>query len=256
MDLKLKGRTALVTGSTRGIGRSMVELFAAEGTNVALTARNPDQVEATVAALEAMGVKAFGRAEDQSDGEATERFIRDVAEEFGGIDAYISNASSLATGNSLEAWQSNFSVDMLGAVKAAELVWPYLEAAAERHGDSSFIAISSMAATQVNAPDAYSAIKAGLVTFTKGLARMGAPKGVRANTIAPGMIYIEDGAWGHMQREMPELFDQMLAANPTGHMGKPQDVAAMAVFLSSPLSAFTTGANIIVDGCVSVNVNF
>ena len=92
-------------------------------------------------------MKAFGRAVDQGDSEATKTFILDVAEEFGGIDAHISNATSTAESHSAEAWESAIAVDLMGAVNASKAVWPFLEAAAARYGDSSFLAISSNAAS-------------------------------------------------------------------------------------------------------------
>ena len=256
MDTKLSGRTVLITGGTRGIGRATAELFAAEGANVAIMARNATQVEEAVTAVKATGVKAFGRAVDQADGEATKQFILDVAEEFGGIDAYISNATSAAESNSAEAWQNAIAVDLMGAVNASKAVWPFLEAAAARHGDSSFLAISSIAAKHVDAPDAYASIKAGLITFTKGLARIGGAKGVRANNISPGMVYVDDGFFGKLKREAPDEYEQMLAVNPGGRMGRPDEVAAAAVFLSSPLASFISGANLVVDGAVTMTVNF
>ena len=105
------------------------------------------QGKEAVAALQATGVKAFGRAVDQGDSEATKTFILDVAEEFGGIDAHISKATSTAESHSAEAWESAIAVDLMGAVNASKAVWPFLEAAAARYGYSSFLAISSNAAS-------------------------------------------------------------------------------------------------------------
>src|SRR5204863_3136585 len=99
MDLQLKGKTAVVTGGTRGIGRSIADLFADEGANVAICARNADQVAETVKALEGKGVKAFGEVVDIADGPALQGFIRKAGETLGGIDVLVSNASALVQGN-------------------------------------------------------------------------------------------------------------------------------------------------------------
>lgn len=256
MDMKLRGRTALITGGTRGIGRATAELFAEEGANVAIMARNAMQVEEAVAALKAKGVKAFGRAVDQANADATKQFIHDVAEELGGIDAYISNATSAAESNTLEAWHNAITVDMMGAVTGAAAVWPFLEAAAARHGDASFLAISSIAAKHVSGPDAYASMKAGLITFTKGLSRKGGAKRVRANNISPGMVYVDDGFFGKLKRSSPEEYEQFVAMNLRGTMGQPDELAAAAVFLSSPRASFISGANLVIDGGVTLTVNF
>src|SRR3546814_10110239 len=117
MDLQLRGKTAVVTGGTRGIGRAIADLFADEGANVAICARNAEQVAETVRALEAKGVKAFGSAVDIADGPALQAFIKAAGETLGGIDVLVSNASALVQGSHEKDWQAVFGVDMLGAVR-------------------------------------------------------------------------------------------------------------------------------------------
>src|SRR6185312_8166096 len=120
MDLQLKGKTAVVTGATRGIGRAIAETFADEGANVAICARNAGQIAEAVAALEAKGVKAWGDAVDISDGPALQAFVRKAGETLGGLDILVSNASALVQGNSEQDWQAMFDIDMLGAVRTWE----------------------------------------------------------------------------------------------------------------------------------------
>src|SRR5947199_9863920 len=108
MDLQLKGKTAVVTGASRGIGRAIAELFADEGANVAICARNADQVAETVKALEAKGVKAWGAVVDIADGPTLQAFVRDAGENLGGIDVLVSNASALVQGNTEDAWKAMF----------------------------------------------------------------------------------------------------------------------------------------------------
>ena len=121
MDLQLKGKTAVVTGATRGIGRAIAECFADEGANVAICARNADQVAETARALEAKGVKAFGQVVDIADGPALKAFITKAGETLGGIDILVSNASALVQGNAEDAWKAMFDIDMMGAVRTFEV---------------------------------------------------------------------------------------------------------------------------------------
>ena len=118
MDLGLKGKKAVVTGGSKGIGRAIADTFAAEGADVALCARNPAEVEATVAALKAKGVKAFGRALDVADADALKSWIADAGGELGGIDALVCNVSALAVGDSAETWEKSFRTDMMHTVNA------------------------------------------------------------------------------------------------------------------------------------------
>ena len=256
MDLQLKGKTAIVTGGTRGIGRAIAETFADEGANVAICALNADQVAETVKALETKGVKAWGAVVDIADGPALQSFVRDAAAKLGGLDVLVSNASALVQGNSEKDWQAMFDIDMLGAVRTWEAAKPLLTEAAARTGDACFIITSSVSSVNSDAPSSYGAMKAALIHFAKGVARQNAPNKVRCNVVSPGTVFFEDGVWGNVKRGMPDFFDQMIKRNPTGRMATPEEIAAATVFLASPRSAFTTGANMIVDGAITQRVNY
>ncbi len=255
MDLQLKGKTAVVTGATRGIGRSIAEAFADEGANVAICARNAEQVAEVVKALEAKGVKAFGQAADISHGPAIKAFVKAAGEALGGIDVLVSNASALVQGNAEDAWKAMFDVDMMGAVRTFEAALPFLEKAGER-GDAAFIITSSISAAEADNPNSYGAMKAAQIHYAKGVARENAPKKVRCNVVSPGTVFFEGGVWGNIKAGMPQFFDQMIKRNPTGRMATPEEIAAATVFLASPRSAFTTGINMVVDGAISRRANF
>ena len=256
MDLQLKGKTAVVTGATRGIGRSIAEAFADEGADVAICARNAEQVAEAVKALEAKGVKAFGQAVDIGDGPAIKAFVKAAGEALGGIDVLVSNASALVQGNDEASWKAMFDVDVMGAVRTLEAGLPFLEKAGADKGDAAFIITSSISAAEADNPSSYGAMKAAQIHFAKGVARQYAPKKVRCNVVSPGTVFFEGGVWGNVKAGMPQFFEQMIARNPTGRMATPEEIAAATVFLASPRSAFTTGINMVVDGAISRRANF
>ena len=256
MDLQLKGKTAVVTGASRGIGRSIAECLADEGANVAICARNAEQVAAAVKALEAKGVKAFGQAVDIADGPALKAFVAKAGETLGGIDILVSNASALVQGNAEDAWQAMFEIDVMGAVRSFEAARPFLEKAAAEKGDAAFLITSSISAAETDNPNSYGAMKAAQIHYAKGVARENAPKKIRCNVVSPGTVFFEGGVWGNVKAGAPDFFDQMIKRNPTGRMATPEEVAAATVFLASPRSAFTTGINMVVDGAISRRANF
>src|SRR5471032_3168492 len=118
MDLQLKGKVAVITGASRGIGRSIAETFADEGAHVAICARNAEQVAEAVEALKARGVKVFGKAVVIADGPELRAFVAEAGETLGGIDVLVSNASAFGHGASEPVWRGLFDVDLLGAVHA------------------------------------------------------------------------------------------------------------------------------------------
>ena len=256
MDLQLKGKTAVITGATRGIGWSIAECFADEGANVAICARNAAQVAEAVKKLEAKGVKAFGQAVDIADGAAIKAFVVKAGETLGGIDALVSNASALVQGNGEDAWKAMFDVDVMGAVRTFEAAKPFLEKAADANGDAAFLITSSISAAEADNPSSYGAMKAAQIHYAKGVARENAPKKIRCNVVSPGTVFFEGGVWGNIKAGMPQFFDQMIKRNPTGRMATPEEIAAATVFLASPRSAFTTGINMVVDGAISRRANF
>ncbi len=256
MDLGLKGKNAIVLGGTRGIGRAIAATLAGEGANVAVCARNADQVAATVAELKASGIKSTGGAVDVTDGAALKSWIEAAAKELGGIDLLFSNAGAMAQGGDPASWEQNFRLDVLGAVHAFEAARPFLEAGGEKSGDAAFVIISSISAAQADAASSYGPIKAALIHMAKGLARQYAKKKIRVNVVSPGTVYFKGGVWEMIEKNMPERYNDAMKRNPTGRMATPQDIANAAVFLASPVSGFTTGSNLVVDGAISNRVNF
>ena len=253
MDLGLKGLCAVVTGGTKGIGRAIAETLAAEGANVAICARNGDEVKAEIAALEKKGVRATGRAVDVGDGAALKAFVEASAAALGGIDIVIANVSALAISGDEEGWRKGFEVDLMHSVRAVNAAMPYLE----KSKAAAIVTISSVSGREIDfAAGPYGAFKAALIHYTQGLAYQLAAKNIRANSVSPGNTYFEGGVWNKIKDGNPGLYETALALNPTGRMGTPQEMANAAVFLASPAASFITGTNLVVDGALTRGVQF
>ena len=251
MDLGLKGKRAVITGGSKGIGRAIAETFAAEGANVSFCARNGEEVAAAVASLKKKGVQAFGRALDVTDGAALSAWIGSTAGEMGGIDALVCNVSALAVGNTPETWEKAFRTDMMHTVNAVTAAVPFLE----KSNTASITLISSVSGFEVDfAAGSYGALKAALIHYAKGLSRQLVGKGIRVNCVSPGNTYFEGGIWQMIEKNMPDLFASTLKVNPTGKFGTAEEVANGVVFISSPAASRISGANLVIDGALTVAV--
>jgi NAD(P)-dependent dehydrogenase (short-subunit alcohol dehydrogenase family) len=251
MDLGLKGKRALVTGGTKGIGRAIADTFADEGAGVAICARNHGDVEVAVAALKKKGVPAFGRAVDVTDANALKGWIQASAEALGGIDVLVCNVSALAVGDSPETWEKAFATDMMHTVNAVAAALPFLE----KSGSASIVLISSVSGFEVDfAAGSYGATKAALIHYAKGLSRKLVEQGIRVNCVSPGNTYFEGGIWQNIEKNMPELFASTLQVNPTHKFGTAQEVANGVVFIASPAASRISGANLVIDGALTVAV--
>ena len=253
MDLELAGKVALVTGSTKGIGRGIAERLAAEGCHVGICARNEAEVNQAVDELGAHGVKVAGAAVDVASAESMQSWFDHCAATLGGIDIFISNVSAGGADASEDGWRANFEVDMLATWRGVQLAVPHLE----KSSSGSIVVISSTAALEAFAGAVpYGAVKAALLNYSGNLAQDLAPKGIRVNAVSPGPIFIDGGAWDNIKQAMPEIYEGTVAAIPMGRMGSAAEVADAVAFLASPRSSFTTGTNMVLDGGFTKRLQF
>ncbi|MFC3608793.1 SDR family NAD(P)-dependent oxidoreductase [Stutzerimonas tarimensis] len=252
MDLGLRGKKVIINGGSRGIGRRALEMYADEGCDIAFFSRDAGRVADTVKVLKDKGVQAFGDAFDMNDGAAYEAWLKDAAERLGGCDIFIHNASSSGAQGTMD-WEMSFRLDMMGAVTGCQT----LEEALSGGDGGSVILMSSTAAVETFIyPQAFNAIKAAIITYGKQLSELWAPKNIRVNMLSPGPTEYPGGNWSAIKDAMPELYEKTLSEIPMGRFGSVDDIARAMVFLSSPMSAYTTGTNLVIDGGFTKRVQF
>ena len=238
----LEGKTALITGAARGIGKAIALRFAAEGANIAFTDLAVN--EETQAEIEALGVKAKSYASNAADFAQTEEVVEQVKEEFGSIDILVNNAGITKDGLMLrmseQQWDAVIAVNLKSAFNFIHACVPIMM----RQRGGSIINMASVVGVHGNAGQAnYAASKAGLIALAKSIAQEMGPKGIRANAIAPGFI---DTA---MTQALPEdVRKEWCQKIPLRRGGTVDDIANTAVYLASDLSSYVSGQVIQVDG--------
>ena len=238
----LQGKTALITGAARGIGKAIALKFAAEGANIAFTDLSVN--EETQSEIEALGVKAKSYASNAADFQQTEDVVKQVKEEFGSIDILVNNAGITKDGLMLrmseQQWDAVIAVNLKSAFNFIHACVPIMM----RQRSGSIINMASVVGVHGNAGQAnYAASKAGLIALAKSIAQEMGPKGIRANAIAPG--FIDTAMTQALSEDVRKEWCQKI---PLRRGGTVEDIANTAVYLASDLSAYVSGQVIQVDG--------
>ena len=245
MSFDFKGKRVVVTGGSRGIGRSIALAFAAAGAGVSICARGAQALAATKAEIAAHGGIAHAAACDLADGQAVTRYVGEAASALGGIDVLVNNASGFGASDDETGWAASLAVDVMATVRASQAAQPYLEL----DGGGSIVNVSSISAYRPSVRTTpYGAVKAALVQYTATQAAALARKGIRVNGVAPGSIEFPGGSWERRRSENPTLYNRVLSSIPFGRLGRPAEVADVVLFLASPHANWITGQTIIVDG--------
>ena len=241
----LTGKTAIVTGAARGIGKAIALKFAQEGANIAFTDLVIDEnAEATAKEIEAMGVKAKAYASNAANFEDTAKVVEAIHADFGRIDILVNNAGITRDGlmmrMSEQQWDMVINVNLKSAFNFIHACTPIMM----RQKAGSIINMASVVGVHGNAGQAnYSASKAGMIALAKSIAQELGPKGVRANAVAPG--FIETAMTAQLPEEIRKDWMQKI---PLRRGGQTEDIANVCLFLASDLSSYVSGQVIQIDG--------
>lgn len=250
MDLRLTDKVAILTGSSRGIGKAIAAGLAVEGCRVTLCAREADVLEQAAAELRKTGAKVLAVIADLSRPEDPARVVEETVRAFGRVDILVNNVGGArAAGPFLEtpdvAWQAAVDLNVLAAVRFSRLVVPEMQ----KVGGGVIVNISSIWGRETGGTATYNAVKAAEISLAKSLARELAPMNIRVNSVAPGSIFFPGGSWDRRLQADPEGITAFMKREiPSGRFGKPEEVADVVVFLCSERASWVTGACLNVDG--------
>lgn len=238
MDLNLKDKRVVVTGGSAGIGAAIVETFADEGCEVHFCARNPSRIrdlEATIRAKASNGRGAVsGSAIDMTDRPAVSAWFDAI----GKVDIVVANVSALSGD-----WSAALTTDLHATLNT------FADAASRIQADGAITYIGSKA-SGIGTPgfEAYGAVKAALTHYTKSQAMYLGAAGIRVNVVSPGDTFVEGGFWDGIRKSAPDAYDAAVKGNPMGRLARPEEIARVVAFVSSPVVSFVNGANWHVDG--------
>ena len=244
MDLALRDKVAIVTGGSRGIGRSIALGLADEGCHVAICARGEERLRETEAELRARGVDALGVVADITKADDIDRLVAETVARFGRLHILVNNAGGGSRENTDEAWDAAYRMNILAAVRATRAAAPHMQAS----GGGSIVHIASIWGRESGGAATYNAMKSAMVSHAKAMAQELAPE-IRVNSVAPGSTAFPGGSWGRRLEEDPEGMRTFIEQNiPMGRFGRPEEIANVVVFLCSERASWVTGASITIDG--------
>jgi len=254
MDLQLRDKIALVTGSSRGLGFASARALLDEGCRVAICARGNARLEKAAETLRRAGAadRVLAVQADLSRGEGVAAVVHRTVETFGRLDVLVNNVGRAGGGGIVETgdadWGAAFDETLFPAIRASRLAVPHMR----EHGGGVIIMIASIWGRESGGRMTYNAVKAAEISLAKSMARELAPDSIRVNSVAPGSISFPGGSWHRRQQEDPAgmaafVRDQL----PFGRFGRAEEVGAVVAFLASPRASWVSGACVTVDGCQS-----
>lgn len=251
MDLQLKGKVALITGGSRGIGLRTAHLFAEEGCDVAICGRESSSLATTAEELRQMGVRVAALQGDVTVGGEAAQIVEQCVAQLGGIDILVNNVGGSTGGNLFDAtdedWLRTYELNVFQIIRMIRLAAPHIR----KRGGGAIINISSISGweAQLAGSAQYGSSKAAQIFLTERLALELVHDNIRVNTVSPGSIVWEGGGWDNFRVNSPQSYANYVSDGfPMGRLGKPEEVADVIVFLASPRSNWINGRNIPVDG--------
>ena len=245
MDLHLVGKKVIVTGASKGIGLAIANEFAKEGASVSICARGRDSLESARELIAGNGGNVYVDICDVSDKKNLIKYIENAVQNLGGLNIIVNNPSGFGRSDDEDGWQVGIDVDLMALVRASWTAVPLIEKA----GGGSIIHTSSISGltSSLRTPP-YGAVKAAVIQYTKTQALQLASKNIRVNCIAPGSIDFPGGTWDDAKKNNPKLYAGIQSSIPFGRLGRPEEVAKLAVFLASDAASWVTGETVAVDG--------
>lgn len=245
-DIRLSEKRAVVTGAANGIGLATVKLFARHGAHVVIADIEEEAGEAAAQAIRETGGSADFIAADVTDADAVAGLVAGADNLLGGIDVWMNNAGTSLTEDLIDiepdAWQADLNLNLTSHFLCTRAALPVMI----RDGGGSVINTSSVNGLWAIGEFGYSAAKAALISFTKNVAVTYGSRGIRANVICPGTIDTERG--GDYWDQKAGAKEKLLKWYPLGRLGRPEDVANLALYLASDEASFVTGATMVIDG--------
>jgi 3-oxoacyl-[acyl-carrier protein] reductase len=255
MDLGLRDKVAIVTGSSRGLGLASAKTLASEGCRITLCARGEAGLVGAareVTAAAGTPERVLTVAADVTRFDELRQVVDRTAATFGGLDILVNNVGLARGGGLLETtdaeWQEALDQTLLSAVRASRLAVPHMQ----RQGGGAIVIIASIFGREAGGRMTYNAVKAAEISLAKSLAQQLAPDNIRVNSVSPGSILFEGGSWWKRQQSDPSGIAEFVRRElPFGRFGRPEEVGDVVAFLASPRASWISGTSVVVDGCQS-----